>query len=136
MKPIKIDFGENLHVIPLDFFPLSKGAKWFSIYRAIEITLSNGDVITIPAGFETDLSSVPKILWSAFPPFGKWLLAYIIHDYLYEKKLYTRLFSDREMLIWAMILTDISTDPKARYYTVRLLGWWYWHKKSIKKWLQ
>ena len=127
MKPLKISFLENPYVLPLDFFPSSKGAKWFSIYRALEITLSNGDVITIPAGFKTDLASVPKFLWSVFPPFGEGVLAYIIHDYLYVEKPYTRAFADKEMLIWAMALTGKKFDPKARYYTVRALGGFVWN---------
>ncbi len=127
MKPIKISFGENPHVIPLDFYPKSEGAKWFTLYRAFEVTLSNGDIITIPAGFKTDLSSVPKVLWGLFPPFGRGLMAYIIHDFLYEKQMYTRRFSDKEMVIWATALEQLKLDPKARYYTVRAFGWMVWN---------
>lgn len=128
MKPLKIPFGENPHVIPLDYHPQSKGAKWFTLYRAMEVTLSNGDTITIPAGFETDLSSVPKFLWGVFPPFGRGLMAYIIHDYLYIKKLYSRAFADKEMVIWAEKLKGQKFDPYARYYTVRAVGWLVWYK--------
>lgn len=39
--------------------------------------------IKIPAGFETDLASVPRILWSWIPPTGKYLRAAVVHDYLY-----------------------------------------------------
>lgn len=127
MNPIILKYGENPHTIPLDFFPNSKGSKWFSLYRSLEITLSNGHKITIPAGFKTDLASVPKFLWGFFPPFGKGLLAYIIHDYLYVNKLYNRSFSDKEMVLWAEILTSKTFDPRARYYTVRLFGWVVWN---------
>lgn len=127
MEPIVINYGENIHTIPLDFFPESKGSKWFSLYRSLIIELSNGEIITIPAGFKTDLASVPKWLWGFFPPFGEALMAYIIHDYLYVHKPYNRRFADKEMLLWAEILRGEGFDPKARYYTVRALGWLVWY---------
>ncbi len=127
MKPIKISFGENPHVIPLDFFPESEGAKLFKLYRALEVELSNRDVIVIPAGYETDLSSSPRFLWGLFPPYGRGVLAYIIHDYLYGNHLYSRAFTDKEMLIWALKLEQRKFDPYARYYAVKALGWAKWN---------
>ena len=48
----------------------------------IEIQLSNGINITIPKGFEWDLSTVPRFAWSILAPDGDFELAYLIHDYL------------------------------------------------------
>lgn len=127
-NPIYIKFGENPSSIPLDYFPDSKGAKWFTLYRALNIELSNGEWIFVPAGFRTDLASVPKFLWSFFPPFGQGLMAYIVHDYLYVTKPYNRRFSDKEMLLWALELRSKKFDPWARYLTVRALGWLVWYK--------
>ncbi len=126
MKSIKINFGENPHVLPLDFLPYSKGSKWFSVYRSLDVELSNGDRIIIPAGFETDLASVPKFLWSFFPPFGDDLIAYIIHDYLYGTKFYDRKFSDKEMYLWAKAIRKDHIDPYLRYVTVRMFGSLVW----------
>lgn len=39
--------------------------------------------VTVPAGFVTDFASVPKILWSIFPPTGWYQRAALLHDYLY-----------------------------------------------------
>jgi len=41
------------------------------------------DWFTVPAGFSTDLASVPRLLWWLIPPFGMYERAAIIHDYLY-----------------------------------------------------
>ncbi|MCS3766152.1 hypothetical protein HNP12_000191 [Aeromonas hydrophila] len=38
----------------------------------------------IPAGFITDLASVPKIVWNLYPPFGLYTGAAVAHDYLYR----------------------------------------------------
>jgi len=38
------------------------------------------DVITIPAGFSTDLASVPRIFWWFLPPTGAYEKAAVVHD--------------------------------------------------------
>lgn len=37
----------------------------------------------VPRGFVTDLASVPRVFWAAFPPCGKYTPATVVHDYLY-----------------------------------------------------
>lgn len=37
----------------------------------------------VPAGFTTDLASVPKFLWWILPPFGRHSRAAVLHDWLY-----------------------------------------------------
>jgi hypothetical protein len=39
------------------------------------------EVVTIPRGFQSDGASVPRVLWSIYPPFGKYLEAAVVHDY-------------------------------------------------------
>lgn len=47
--------------------------------------LGSGWAITIPAGFETDGASVPRLLWMFFPPLGgDYDEAAVLHDYLYR----------------------------------------------------
>lgn len=97
----------------------------------IEVMLSNNKWITIPRGMRTDLSSVPQALWSILPPYGPFLLAALIHDYLYifdymREELgdrEARLFADKEMLLWSNKLNKNWIDNYIRYYGVRLLGW-------------
>lgn len=43
----------------------------------------SAEVITVPAGFETDFASIPRGLWNLFPPLGPWGRPAIIHDFLY-----------------------------------------------------
>lgn len=47
-----------------------------------------------PAGSITDLTSVPRLLWTIFPPIGKYAKAAIIHDYLYDQALYSKAIAD------------------------------------------
>ena len=40
--------------------------------------------IKIPAGFKTDLSSVPSIFWPSIPAYGLGTVAPVVHDYMYR----------------------------------------------------
>jgi hypothetical protein len=42
--------------------------------------------VEVPAGFHTDLGSVPRQVWKRFPKFGRWTGATIIHDWLYRRR--------------------------------------------------
>ena len=44
------------------------------------------ELILVPAGFVTDLASVPRIVWSFYPPDGPWAKAAVVHDFLYFTK--------------------------------------------------
>ena len=43
-------------------------------------------IINIESGFKTDFATIPKSLWSIFPPTGKYIKAAVIHDYLTDNK--------------------------------------------------
>lgn len=88
-------------------------------------------VIRIPAGFVTDLTSVPRPLRGLVSRAGPWLEAAITHDYLYVAwqdlddrghREADRLFSDRLMLA-AMEAANVSWLARyAIYAAVRLFG--------------
>ncbi len=40
-----------------------------------------GSVVTVERGFESDGASVPRAMWSIYPPFGRYLEAAVVHDY-------------------------------------------------------
>jgi hypothetical protein len=40
-----------------------------------------GAVVTVPKGFKSDGASVPRAMWSIYPPFGKYLEAAVVHDW-------------------------------------------------------
>lgn len=44
-----------------------------------------GVVINVGAGFSTDLASIPRMFWRVWPPFGRYTLAAIVHDWLYSE---------------------------------------------------
>lgn len=118
------------------FIPLPS-FKYWKVVKPIEVQLDNGDVITVEEGFITDLCSVPQFLWWLFAPYGPYVLAYIIHDWLYKNnkhktKLhnYTQSWCDKQMLKWACALHDNRLDNRLRLIGVRLGGKSWWNAKK------
>lgn len=112
---------------PIHITPIYKGVvrkkQMFRVLKDLTIQLSNGDIIIIPKGFKTDLKSVPNILWSIVSPYGDFLLAVIIHDYLYVEDYISQKFADKEMLIWSNTINPHNKiENYLSYWMVRLFG--------------
>ncbi|EGV2045572.1 DUF1353 domain-containing protein [Salmonella enterica] len=82
----------------------------------------NSDVIEVPAGFVTDLATIPRIFWSLMPPDGKYAKAAIIHDYLYDNALRTKREADLIFLDGMTVLGVPRWKRTIMYYAVRLFG--------------
>ncbi len=97
-----------------------------------------GTTITVPAGFEFDLASVPKPLWWLISPFDLSIVAPLIHDFLYRyegnplagsiapPRTYTRKEADR---LFRYIMKQEGVwwwRRAAAYRAVRTFGrsWW------------
>lgn len=108
--------------------------KQYKLLNDVVVKLSNDKVITIPQGFEWDLSSSPRLLWSILPPDGDFEIASLIHDYLYRNKLGNRFFADYEMYVWSKASNGTvrislkNMDNIVRYWAVRMFGWLVWNK--------
>ncbi|TDB67103.1 DUF1353 domain-containing protein [Arundinibacter roseus] len=102
---------------------------WFEIAEDCDC----GKMI-ITAGYKTDFASVPRILWSVFPPHGRWTNAAIKHDWWYDQKVMENELGPQEARYWADhdFLFDMLREgvPKWQAYLfygiVRLFGrkWW------------
>lgn len=84
-----------------------------------------------PEGTETDLSSIPRIFWTLFPPVDDYDPAAVIHDAGYNNKLQTimgrRVFTTKEvadnLFFEAMISLGVDKDrAKAMYDMVKRYG--------------
>jgi len=132
-------FNESVIDNPVIVSRVINGEKWhtYTLRKTILIKLSNGKIIQIQKGFTWDLSSVPRFLWSFLPPDGNFIIAALIHDYLYQnwKVMYwlysmadPRKFADTEMLLWSKEMNGTKrlslkkTDNYSRFYGVRLFG--------------
>ena len=50
----------------------------------------NREYIKVPAGFKTDFASIPKIFHSFIQDKDKYNKASVVHDWLYNSKIYDR----------------------------------------------
>lgn len=80
------------------------------------------DVIEVPAGNITDLTSVPRLLWALLPPNGRYAKAAIIHDYLYDNGLRTKAEADRIFLDGMKVLGVPGWKRGVMYVAVRVFG--------------
>jgi hypothetical protein len=115
----------------------------WELSRNLSVSLSNGDLIVLPKGFQTDFSSIPEFLWSILKPFGDFLLAPLVHDWMYRTHYRkdvlgtygARLFADKEMLYISKKTNGKKwynrLDNHVRYYGVRAFGW-YTYKYGMK----
>ncbi|EIU1806379.1 DUF1353 domain-containing protein [Salmonella enterica] len=80
------------------------------------------DVIEVPAGFITDLATVPRIFWMLLPPDGKYAKAAIIHDYMYDNALRSKKEADKIFLDGMTVLGVPKWKRTIMYYAVRIFG--------------
>lgn len=85
--------------------------------------------ITIPKGFITDFASTPRILYPIIPPIGIYNKACIIHDYLYQEKIFSRKICDSCFLQAMKVLGVPKWKRNLMFATVRLFGKKYYGKK-------
>ncbi len=67
---------------------IRNGRTLWAVQRALEYQTGDdpNELIVVPPGFVTDLASVPRAVWSFYPPDGPWAKGAIIHDFLYATK--------------------------------------------------
>ncbi len=84
----------------------------------------------IPAQFETDLASIPRIAWPIMAPAHSSLIRpAIIHDWLYRKTCdFSRFQTD--LIFYHMLRNDGISIFQANmmYFAVRLFGWNYYNE--------
>jgi hypothetical protein len=84
--------------------------------------------IVVPAGFKTDYASIPRILWVALPPVGRYDKDAVVHDFLYQHNGVTRKQAD-DVLREAMEVSRVRRSQRDTIYAgVRVGGWWTWRK--------
>ena len=76
--------------------------------------------VTVPAGFETDLASIPRIFQSFIPKVARHMLPAIVHDYLCRKPDFSRKMAD-QVFLEAMKLKEVNPiRRRLMYWAVRI----------------
>ena len=92
----------------------------------------NGYLIRVPKSFITDGASVPHSLQWLYNPFGKYIKAAVIHDYLYSIYNNTGINCTLADKIFNFIMKETGVDKRTcrRFYTaVRCFGEASWKVK-------
>lgn len=92
----------------------------------------NGYLIRVPKSFITDGASVPHSLQWLYNPYGKYIKAAIIHDYLYSVYNNTGINRTLADKIFKHIMKETGVDKRTcrRFYTaVRCFGETSWKAK-------
>ena len=116
---------------PLIVTPMLDGRKW-KLFRSFAYHIGSkysGNKITVPAGFITDFASVPWILWTFLPSWGKYGKAAVVHDYLYQTHNQTRFMADAIFYEAMVVGGTAKWKAKMMYYGVRLFGWLAWKQR-------
>ena len=71
--------------------------------------------IIVPAGFVTDLASIPRIFQGLIPKIGKHRLPAIVHDYLVRRQSFERRLADR-IFLEAMKLQGVNVVRRRLMY--------------------
>ena len=97
---------------------LRRGLRGRTCFQLTRPLVLNGR--RVPKGFITDGASVPRIFWPVFPPFGPWLKAAILHDWLYATGKVSRKEADRLFRDGACAVAPVR--GRLMYIAVRAFG--------------
>ena len=93
--------------------------------------------ITVPKGFKFDWASVPRFLWSIYPPMSaKNANASCIHDYLFKTKQYSLWKTDLIFLEALEVAWMGFIRRYVMFYWLKLWSWYNWYIKPLLKWKQ
>jgi hypothetical protein len=92
-----------------------------------------GPEITVPAGFVTDLASIPRLFWSLFPTDGVYTFPAIVHDFMYWTQTHPREVADEVFRQGMEDMKVPSADAWAIHTAVRAGGGNAWDKNAQLK---
>jgi hypothetical protein len=109
-------------------------SEWWVLTASIPNRIGRStEIITVPRGFVTDLASIPRFFWSAFPKTGPYMSAAILHDYLYWDQRCTRTQADEIFEIEMKSFGVASTSRAMIFAAVSELGGSSWDANAAAK---
>ena len=77
-------------------------------------------LVEVPEGFVTDLTSIPRVFWQVLRPEGRYAYAAVVHDYLYWTQLRSREAADQ---ILNFALEDSKVNCVKRWVIYQAVNW-------------
>ena len=116
------------------------GGKRFRLHYDFRYYWKWGGIeVCVPAGFETDFASIPRIFRNIIPKLGRWNKAAVLHDWIYQNHIvkktpqisfiFNRLQAD---IMFRDAMRDLGVVKWKRglmYLAVRLGGQMAWRRR-------
>lgn len=104
-----------------------KPGEWGMVLRMRYRDEERDLVITVPAGFITDLASIPRPAKAIFDPNGRTRKPAVLHDWLYRAKPFSRSEADL-IFLEAMKAEKVGWFERWVFWVgVRIGGWVAWN---------
>jgi hypothetical protein len=116
---------------------LKKSYKKYNHFELVDdckVNLPYNYKFIIPKGYTTDFATVPQLFWSIFPPHCLASMPSVVHDYMYDNRLFEEVLGQKLARKFADIcfLENMknSNVPKWQryvyFYVVRIFAkkWW------------
>lgn len=123
-KPKRVVFKSDPCIIPYSRYKFKTCNKMHMMV--------NSEPVTVPAGFITDLASIPRPLWSILSPrYSLFIAPAIFHDYLYQcPHIFTRKEAD-EIFYFALLANGVTRFTSFKFFVaVRIFGWIVYKNKA------
>ncbi len=92
-----------------------------------------GEVVVAPKGFVTDFASIPRVFWAVLAPDDDYLMAAVIHDWLYWHQPVSRETADRVMRLAMQELRVVEWQVAAIHRALRWFGESAWTENARLK---
>lgn len=105
-------------------------ADWWRLHTPLVYRTRWGMEVVVPAGFETDLASIPARYRQYFSVNGLHRRAAVLHDYLYHHRIGTRASADA---LFYEAMADLGVPYLERtvmWAAVRVGGWVAWRRTN------
>jgi hypothetical protein len=115
--------------------PLPDGRRW-RLYKEFDYHIGSeysDYFVHVPLGFITDFASVPSLFWALIPPTGKYGAAALVHDYLYQSKMVSRMTADSIFYEAMGVLCVPQWKRISMWLAVRLFGWMGYSKNNLHR---
>jgi len=97
------------------------------VRAVINGTPISGIRVTVPAGFTTDMASIPRFFWRWFPPAGNHAAAAVVHDWLYRTRHGVSRFLADALFRDLMAAMHVPAWKRwCMWFALRLFGWRCW----------
>lgn len=120
--------GQFLQDLDLRWVGVVNGRVMWQTLQPLTYTTDDGDSITVPIGFLTDLATTPRAMWIWLPPNWKYTKAAVLHDYLLVSE--ERTWSEANKLFHEA-MGGLGVNKTTNWVMYQSVCFWKWINRKI-----